>query len=152
MKRKIILCLAALLLFGAVMLLRSYANQPIFKSDPQNGSIAQIIESEFTLPPDALLGRPGIFSEAWPYYRGFVWNAGSTITIYGVHDTGTQDKIVERIKLLVQESNSWDIQVVFYDDSKVEHGENFTHRIEVPELRRERIIGKTESWENLDVE
>jgi hypothetical protein len=154
MKRKTSLSVIALMLLAAVIfaavIFYRYSDQPILKHDRQGNAIVAVIKGEFEIPIDPLTKRPGIFCGGWSYWRGFVWNAGSRITIFGVHEADIQNRIIDRIEGVVKMNNYWDVLVVFYSDAKIEHEGNWTGRIDVPELRNVRVIGKTESWTVLD--
>ena len=153
MKRRVAQSIFAVALLTAVgvlaVLIYRYADPPILKSALQGGDIVAVIEREFKIPSDPLMKRPGIFCDNWLYWRGFDWNAGSLISICGVHDTSTQDRIIGRIEGEVEKNGLCDIQVVFYGDTKIEEEDRFTRRIEGPELRKVRIFGVTKSWRKL---
>jgi hypothetical protein len=147
--------LGALLLsavFAFAVIIHRYRTAPILKSPLQGGDIVAVIEREFDIPIDPLLERPGIFCSNWLYWRGLDWNAGALISIRGVHDTSTQERIIDRIKREVEKNGLCDIQVVFYGDARIEEKGGSTRRIEGPELRRVRIQGATKSWRKSQAE
>ena len=125
---------------------RNARDMPIKWPDQQGGDIVTVISSEFIIPVDPMSDREGIYHSGWAYRRDNIWNTGSVITIYGVKDIDLQNRIIDRIKDIVAIKNYWDVQVTFYDDSRYEKEGNVTRRLDVPELRSERIIGKTEFW------
>ena len=121
-------------------------DMPIKWYDEQGRDIVTAIENEFTIPNDPMSGREGIYHSGWAYRRGGVWNTGSKITIYGVKNHGTQNRVIEQTKEMVTQRQYWDVLITFLDDARYEQDGNVTTRIDVSELRSERIVGKTTSW------
>ena len=123
-----------------------YRDMPVKWYDEQGKQIVEVIESEFDIPIDPMNKRKGIYHSGWAYRRRGVWNTGSSVTVYGLKDSDVQDRILLRIKALVETMNYWDVRVTFYDDAKFETEGNSTRRLETKELRSERVVGKTASW------
>ena len=156
MTRRVAQSIFAVALLTAIgvlaVFIHRYINAPILKSPLQGGDVVAVIEREFDIPIDPLMERPGIFCSNWLYWRGLDWNAGALISVCGIHDTSTQQRIIDRVEQEVEKNGLCDIQVVFHDDTRIEEGDGWTRRFAGAELRRVRIRGATKSWRDTQAE
>lgn len=123
-----------------------YRDMPAIWYDGQGTEIVNVIESEFVIPHDSMSDRESIYTSGWAYRRRGVWNTGSQIIVYGVKDPDLQNRMIGRIEELVKLGNYWDIRITFFEHSQYRVEGDVVTRIDVPELRSERIIGKTASY------
>lgn len=112
----------------------------------QGSDLVTSIEQQFEVPYDPLVDRPGVFSDNLIYWRGFAWNAGTTITVCGVNDADIQNAILELVEREVKGRGLCDVEVVFRDETKIEKDGNRTRTWRGPIIRKEIIRGVTKDW------